>query len=173
MYISTMRSPAALQRQRIGPIELGGILQHTLDPRVEIDPMEIHRISAFSDSGSGGNPVGVAIVRSMPTKECMQSIAADVGYSGTVFACQEEDTWRVRYFSPETEVPFLRACHHCPGCVACEADGQSGLQAATERHPDHRRGDIFRRTGKWCISIAKDVYRRTVFSPCCGNIGLL
>ncbi|MGD1885272.1 MAG: PhzF family phenazine biosynthesis protein [Paracoccaceae bacterium] len=71
--------------------------------------MEIHRVSAFSDSGSGGNPAGVAIVRSMPTKERMQRIAADVGYSETVFACQEEDAWRVRYFSPETEVPF---CGH-------------------------------------------------------------
>ena len=39
----------------------------------------------------------------------MQSIAADKGYSETVFACAEKDTWRVRYFSPETEVPF---CGH-------------------------------------------------------------
>ncbi len=71
--------------------------------------MEIHRISAFSDNGSGGNPAGVAIARSMPTKERMQRIAAEVGYSETVFACQTGNTWRVRYFSPETEVPF---CGH-------------------------------------------------------------
>ncbi len=71
--------------------------------------MELHRISAFSDNGSGGNPAGVAIVSEMPAVEQMQKIAAEIGYSETVFACQKLDNWRVRYFSPETEVPF---CGH-------------------------------------------------------------
>lgn len=39
----------------------------------------------------------------------MQKIAAHVGYSETVFAAPTEDGWRVRYFSPESEVPF---CGH-------------------------------------------------------------
>lgn len=71
--------------------------------------MELHRVSAFSDNGSGGNPAGVAVVQSMPTEQQMQSIAAKVGYSETVFACQQNDIWRVRYFSPEVEIPF---CGH-------------------------------------------------------------
>ena len=38
-----------------------------------------------------------------------RSIAAEVGYSETVFAAPSEDGWRVRYFAPEIEVPF---CGH-------------------------------------------------------------
>ena len=39
----------------------------------------------------------------------MQRIAAEVGFSETVFAAPLGDSWRVRYFSPESEVPF---CGH-------------------------------------------------------------
>ena len=39
----------------------------------------------------------------------MQRIAAEVGYSETAFAASLGDEWRVRYFSPESEVPF---CGH-------------------------------------------------------------
>ena len=39
----------------------------------------------------------------------MQRIAAEVGYSETAFAMRDGDRWRVRYFSPEAEVPF---CGH-------------------------------------------------------------
>jgi len=47
----------------------------------------------------------------LPDSE-MARIAAEVGYSETAFAVQLDSTqkkWRVRYFSPETEVPF---CGH-------------------------------------------------------------
>jgi PhzF family phenazine biosynthesis protein len=39
----------------------------------------------------------------------MQAIAAEVGYSETVFAAPMEGGWRVRYFAPEVEVEF---CGH-------------------------------------------------------------
>jgi PhzF family phenazine biosynthesis protein len=40
----------------------------------------------------------------------MRAIAAEVGYSGTAFVTsQANDTFAVRYFSPESEVPF---CGH-------------------------------------------------------------
>jgi PhzF family phenazine biosynthesis protein len=39
----------------------------------------------------------------------MQRIAAEVGYSETAFAAPVAAGWRVRYFSPESEVPF---CGH-------------------------------------------------------------
>jgi PhzF family phenazine biosynthesis protein len=39
----------------------------------------------------------------------MQRIAAEVGYSETAFAAPVAEGWRVRYFSPESEVPF---CGH-------------------------------------------------------------
>lgn len=67
------------------------------------------RIAAFADGDAGGNPAGVLIADALPTPAAMQRIAAEVGYSETVFATRQGDGWRVRYFSPESEVPF---CGH-------------------------------------------------------------
>ena len=71
--------------------------------------MDLIRISAFSDGDAGGNPAGVHISERHPPVEQMRSIAAEVGYSETVFAEPSDDGWRARYFSPESEVPF---CGH-------------------------------------------------------------
>jgi len=71
--------------------------------------MHLLRIAAFSDADRGGNPAGVMIADSHPGEGEMQRIAAEVGYSETVFAMPQDDAWRVRYFSPESEVPF---CGH-------------------------------------------------------------
>ena len=71
--------------------------------------MNILRIAAFSDAGLGGNPAGVMIADTHPDAAEMQRIAAEVGYSETAFAMPEGNAWRVRYFSPESEVPF---CGH-------------------------------------------------------------
>lgn len=70
---------------------------------------EILRIAAFADDDQGGNPAGVMIADSHPDDAVMQRLAAEVGYSETAFAMPEGDAWRVRYFSPESEVPF---CGH-------------------------------------------------------------
>ncbi len=71
--------------------------------------LDVLKIAAFSDGEQGGNPAGVWIGDTLPDAEDMQRTAHEVGYSETVFACPQEDGWRVRYFSPETEVPF---CGH-------------------------------------------------------------
>jgi len=85
---------------------------------------ELLRISAFSNADAGGNPAGVHLSEELPTDMMMQKIAADVGYSETAFASpmpgmaadnaqsdgeRFNKRWRVRYFSPEAEVPF---CGH-------------------------------------------------------------
>lgn len=71
--------------------------------------MNVLKIAAFSDGDSGGNPAGVLISDELPSDAQMQSIAADVGFSESVFAARTDRGWRVRYFSPESEVPF---CGH-------------------------------------------------------------
>lgn len=71
--------------------------------------MDILRIAAFFDGDEGGNPAGVAIGDALPEAAEMQRIAAEVGFSETAFAAKSGEGWRVRYFSPETEVPF---CGH-------------------------------------------------------------
>jgi len=67
------------------------------------------RIAAFCDGDSGGNPAGVMIGDSYPGEDDMRRIAAEIGYSETAFARPAGEFWRVRYFSPESEVPF---CGH-------------------------------------------------------------
>ena len=71
--------------------------------------MNLLRIAAFSDADRGGNPAGVLIADAHPGEDEMRRIAAEVGYSETAFAMPQGDAWRVRYFSPESEVPF---CGH-------------------------------------------------------------
>lgn len=71
--------------------------------------MDILRIAAFSENGVGGNPAGVAFVETMPSDAAMLKTAAEVGYSETAFLARTGEGWRVRYFAPETEVPF---CGH-------------------------------------------------------------
>ena len=71
--------------------------------------MNLLRIAAFSDADRGGNPAGVLIADAHPAEDEMRRIAAEVGYSETAFAMPQGDAWRVRYFSPESEVPF---CGH-------------------------------------------------------------
>ncbi|TPI30617.1 PhzF family phenazine biosynthesis protein [Mesorhizobium sp. B3-2-1] len=71
--------------------------------------MGVLKIAAFSDGSSGGNPAGVLINDALPDAAEMQHIAAEVGFSETAFAAPDGDSWRVRYFSPESEVPF---CGH-------------------------------------------------------------
>jgi len=71
--------------------------------------MDVLKIAAFSDGDIGGNPAGVMIADEFPRDADMQHIAAQLGFSETVFAIPNNSGWRVRYFSPESEVPF---CGH-------------------------------------------------------------
>lgn len=71
--------------------------------------MDLRRIAAFSDGALGGNPAGVHLSPALPEPAEMQRIAAEVGFSETAFAAPIDGGWRVRYFSPASEVPF---CGH-------------------------------------------------------------
>ncbi|NJN20204.1 MAG: PhzF family phenazine biosynthesis protein [Leptolyngbya sp. RL_3_1] len=71
--------------------------------------MDVLKIAAFSDGETGGNPAGVVIANAHPSEAEMRQIAAEVGFSETAFAAPLDEAWRVRYFSPESEVPF---CGH-------------------------------------------------------------
>ncbi|MBT9459898.1 MAG: PhzF family phenazine biosynthesis protein [Burkholderiaceae bacterium] len=92
--------------------------------------LEVLHIAAFSDGATGGNPAGVVISGHMPEASLMQQIAAELGYSETVFAAPAEQGWRVRYFAPEAEVPF---CGHATIALGAalalrEGDGVFDLQ---------------------------------------------
>lgn len=87
--------------------------------------MTVQRIAAFSDAGQGGNPAGIVISEQLPEDAEMRRIAAEVGYSETAFAAPNgaPDQWRVRYFSPESEVPF---CGHATIALGAALAAHSG-----------------------------------------------
>lgn len=87
--------------------------------------MNVMRIAAFSDGDVGGNPAGIVLCDELPTAEVMQACAAEVGFSETAFAARLErgDGWRVRYFAPESEVPF---CGHATIALGAALAGREG-----------------------------------------------
>jgi PhzF family phenazine biosynthesis protein len=87
--------------------------------------MTVQHIAAFSDAGQGGNPAGIVIADHFPEEAEMRRIAAEVGYSETAFAVPNgaPDRWQVRYFSPESEVPF---CGHATIALGAALGRHSG-----------------------------------------------
>jgi PhzF family phenazine biosynthesis protein len=85
--------------------------------------MKVQHIAAFSSGQSGGNPAGVVICDELPEPAVMQRVAADVGYSESVFAARVGDAWRVRYFAPEVEVDF---CGHATIALGAALARQMG-----------------------------------------------
>lgn len=71
--------------------------------------MKVERVSAFAYKNIGGNPAGVLILDEMLSEKQMFEIAKDVNYSETAFLLKQGDFFRIRYFSPETEIAF---CGH-------------------------------------------------------------
>ncbi len=85
--------------------------------------MEILRLAAFSDGLTGGNPAGIVIEPKFPKAMIMRQVAKDVGYSETAFAVPFESGWKVRYFSPESEVPFCGHATIALGAVLAQEYG--------------------------------------------------
>ncbi|MET4116305.1 PhzF family phenazine biosynthesis protein [Bradyrhizobium sp. JR1.5] len=86
--------------------------------------MDVQRIAAFSQGENGGNPAGVVLCDALPRADRMLPIAAEVGYSETVFAAPNQDGWRVRYFAPEIEVPFCGHATIALGAALALAHGE-------------------------------------------------
>ncbi|MCF6327879.1 MAG: PhzF family phenazine biosynthesis protein [Devosiaceae bacterium] len=109
--------------------------------------MNILKIAAFSDGDNGGNPAGVVIEDKLPTGEVMQAVAADVGFSETVFAAAKDGGWIVRYYSPESEVPFCGHATIALGAALAQQNGDGvfplSLSASEISVEGHRDADLF------------------------------
>ena len=110
--------------------------------------MNLLRIAAFADGGQGGNPAGVMIADNLPRETEMRRIAAEVGYSETAFVMPQGEAFRVRYFAPESEVPF---CGHATIALGAALAQQYGdgvypliLNDAEITVEGSRDGDQFR-----------------------------
>ena len=71
--------------------------------------LNFYQIDAFSDRPFAGNPAGVVPLKSWLPDETMQNIAAEMNLAETAFFAPEGDHYRIRWFTPTTEVPL---CGH-------------------------------------------------------------
>ena len=85
--------------------------------------MDVRRVAAFSRNGRGGNPAGVVLGDTLPDADEMMAVAKRVGYSETAFLAPHQDGWRVRYFAPQSEVPFCGHATIASGAVLAEREG--------------------------------------------------
>src|SRR4028118_1209524 len=91
----------------------------------------LHVLKVFvADGGEGGNPLGVFVEGSGVPEEDRQAVAADLGFSETVFV-EDAAGGRVRIFTPGTELPF--AGHPLVGTAWLLAS--EGIGAPTLRPP--------------------------------------
>lgn len=71
--------------------------------------LDFYHVAAFSDKAFAGNPAAVFILKTWLSDELMQAIAAEFNLSETVFSVWEGEHYRIRWFTPTTEVAL---CGH-------------------------------------------------------------
>lgn len=71
--------------------------------------MILYQVDAFTDKLFGGNPAAVLILDDWPDDNLMQSIANENNLAETAFVVPEDDDYRIRWFTPATEVDL---CGH-------------------------------------------------------------
>ena len=69
----------------------------------------IYQVDAFTAEPFKGNPAGVCILDHEPDTVWMQNVAMEMNLSETAFVFPGQDCRRIRYFTPEAEVPL---CGH-------------------------------------------------------------
>ncbi|MFJ8884297.1 PhzF family phenazine biosynthesis protein [Streptomyces sp. NPDC102402] len=94
---------------------------------------QVLRYTAFSADPDGGNPAGVVLDASGLDDAAMLAVAAELGYSESVFltAPDGHGGHTVRYFSPEAEVPFCGHATVAAAIALAEREGPGDLVFST------------------------------------------
>jgi PhzF family phenazine biosynthesis protein len=71
--------------------------------------MKIYQVDAFTDKIFKGNPAGVCILPEPADEQWMQDIAMEMNLSETAFLYKQNDSFNLRWFTPEMEVDL---CGH-------------------------------------------------------------
>lgn len=67
---------------------------------------KLHVVKVFvGDGGAGGNPLGVFLEGAEVPEDERQGVAADLGFSETIFV-EDPESGELRIFTPATELPF-------------------------------------------------------------------
>jgi PhzF family phenazine biosynthesis protein len=146
--------------------------------------MHVVKLAAFSDGETGGNPAGVVVAPELPSADEMQRIAAEVGFSETAFAAPippippispippippipgtetaSGSLYRVRYFSPASEVPFCGHATIALGAVLAREKGDGLFQLQLNDAAITVEG---RREGRLYLAALQSPPTRSVVAP--------
>ncbi|UVE18818.1 PhzF family phenazine biosynthesis protein [Pseudomonas sp. LS44] len=78
--------------------------------------LNFHQIDAFTQRPFSGNPAMVYRLDTWLDEAQMQRIAAEHNLAETAFVVKEDARWRIRWFTPTSEVPL---CGHATLACAC------------------------------------------------------
>ncbi len=70
---------------------------------------DLYQVDAFTSKAFSGNPAAVCFLDRPQPDEWMQNLAAEMNLSETAFLLPEGEGWRLRWFTPATEVDL---CGH-------------------------------------------------------------
>lgn len=93
--------------------------------------LDVEQLAAFAAEPGGGNPAGVVFDAARLSDDRMQRIALELGHAETAFIVEssvggDNRHVRLRYFSPEAEVPF---CGHATIATGVALASRSGAGA--------------------------------------------
>jgi PhzF family phenazine biosynthesis protein len=72
-------------------------------------PLPLYLVDAFTERPFGGNPAAVCLLPGPRDERWMQHVAAEMNLSETAFVHPEDDTLRLRWFTPKVEIAL---CGH-------------------------------------------------------------
>jgi len=89
--------------------------------------LQFYQVDAFTDKLFGGNPAGVCPLEKWIPDDVMQKIAMENNLSETAFFVNEDDGYRIRWFTPKVEVNLcghatLASSHVIFNHLGCDCD---------------------------------------------------
>ena len=111
------------------------------------EKIEIYQVDAFTDQPFTGNPAAVCLLNQFPADGWMQSMAAEMNLSETAFVCPADHGFRLRWFTPTTEVDLcghatLAASHALWESGRLPIDQTALFQTASGELSACRRGNL-------------------------------
>lgn len=101
--------------------------------------MQLLTVDAFTAEPFRGNPAGVCFLDGARPDAWMQRVAAEMNLSNTAFLLREGDAFRLRWFTPTTEVPL---CGHATLASAHALWSTGRLGADQETRFDTKSGRL-------------------------------
>lgn len=108
-----------------------------------------YRVSAFTDTFSGGNPAGVCLPGPWPDADAMQAVAKENGLAETAFCAPRKDgDWDLRWFTPVLEMDL---CGHATLATAHVLWTEHGLADDPLRFHTRSGELVVRREGELMV----------------------